>query len=139
MIDEWQAEGVGTHSVLRVPTRLPEFFAIRTDARGERQFHYWRDQAPARDLFNLPDATIDVGTMLKAHQIQCAADLGDKFAVSSGFGPPLTETAAKAGLFCLPGVATATEVMAARRAGLRFLKFFPAEQAGGVALLESFA
>ena len=39
-----------------MPTRLPEFFAIRTDARGERQFHYWRDQAPARNLFNLPDA-----------------------------------------------------------------------------------
>ena len=57
MINEWQAEGVGTNSVLRVPTRLPGFYAIRTDARGERQFHYWRDQAPARDLFNLPDAT----------------------------------------------------------------------------------
>ena len=54
MIDEWQAEGVGTNSVLRVG--LPGFYAIRTDARGERQFHYWRDQAPARDLFNLPDA-----------------------------------------------------------------------------------
>ena len=57
MINKWQAEGVSTNSVLRVPTRLPGFHAIRTDARGERQFHYWRDQAPARDLFNLPDAT----------------------------------------------------------------------------------
>lgn len=34
MIDEWQAEGVGTNSVLRVPTRLPGFYAIRADARG---------------------------------------------------------------------------------------------------------
>ena len=34
MIDEWQAEGVGTNSVLRVPTRLPGFYAIRVDARG---------------------------------------------------------------------------------------------------------
>ena len=34
MINEWQAEGVGTNSVLRVPTLLPGFYAIRTDARG---------------------------------------------------------------------------------------------------------
>mgnify|MGYP001184179154 FL=1 len=87
----------------------------------------------------LPDATIGVGTVLEANQIQRAADLGAKFAVSPGFDPALTEAAAKAGLFYLPGVATATEVMAARRAGLHFLKFFPAEQAGGVALLKSFA
>ncbi len=41
---------------IRSCARLPGFYAIWTDARGERQFHYWRDQAPARDLFNLPDA-----------------------------------------------------------------------------------
>ena len=104
--------------------------ALRTDAAWD---------ALSALVRALPDATIGVGTVLEAYQIQCAADLGDKFAVSSAFAPPLTETAAKAGLFYLPGVATATEVMAARRAGLRFLKFFPAEQAGGVALLKSFA
>ena len=47
----------------------------------------------------LPDATIDIGTVLKANQIQRAADLGAKFAVSPGFDPALTETTAKADLF----------------------------------------
>jgi len=88
---------------------------------------------------SLPDATIGVGTVLEPSQMRRAVDLGAKFAVSPGFDPALADTAADAGLFYLPGVATATEVMAARRAGLRFLKFFPAEQAGGIPLLKSFA
>ncbi|MED5358697.1 MAG: hypothetical protein VYD85_09825, partial [Pseudomonadota bacterium] len=130
MIDEWQAEGVGTNSVLRVPARLPGSYATRTKAT------WYALSALVRAL---PDATIDIGTVLKANQIQRAADLGAKFAVSSGFDHTLTEAAASAGLFYLPGVAIATEVMAARRAILRFLKLFPAEQAGGVAFFKRFA
>lgn len=55
MVDQWRDEGVGTDLVIRAPSRLPGLYAIRTDDRGERQFHYWRDQAPARDLPALPD------------------------------------------------------------------------------------
>lgn len=54
MVDQWRAEGVGTELVLRAKGRLPGLYAIRTDEQGERQFYYWRDQAPARDLFELP-------------------------------------------------------------------------------------
>ena len=68
----------------------------------------------------LLDATIGVGIVLETNQIQRAANLGAKFAVSSSFDPAFTEAAASAGLFYLPGVAIATKVMAARRAGLRF-------------------
>ncbi|WP_142850220.1 sugar kinase [Telmatospirillum sp. J64-1] len=50
----WEAEGIGTGHVLRVRGRLPGLYMIETDAAGERRFLYWRDQAPARDLFALP-------------------------------------------------------------------------------------
>ena len=49
------AEGVATDLVLRVPGRLPGLYVVDADPAGKRQFHYWRDQAPARDLFELPD------------------------------------------------------------------------------------
>ena len=55
MIAAWAAEGVGTDSVLRVPGRLPGLYLIQTDARGERRFSHWRDAAPVRDLFRLPE------------------------------------------------------------------------------------
>ena len=54
MIAAWAAEGVGTGHVLRVPNRLPGLYLIETDASGERRFLYWRDRAPARELFALP-------------------------------------------------------------------------------------
>jgi 2-dehydro-3-deoxygluconokinase len=50
MIDAWGAEGIGTRFVGRAPGRLPGLYAIRTDARGERRFYYWRDRSPAREL-----------------------------------------------------------------------------------------
>ncbi len=49
------AEGVKTEPVLRVPGRLPGLYLIETDTAGERQFFYWRETAPARDLFELAD------------------------------------------------------------------------------------
>ncbi|NKB59628.1 MAG: bifunctional 4-hydroxy-2-oxoglutarate aldolase/2-dehydro-3-deoxy-phosphogluconate aldolase [Alphaproteobacteria bacterium] len=86
-----------------------------------------------------PDATVGVGTVLEPEQMVRAKTAGARFAVSPGFDPSLAESAQAEGLFYLPGVATASEVMAARRAGFRFLKFFPAEAAGGRAMLQSFA
>lgn len=55
MIDAWRAEGVGVAEVRRLPARLPGLYLIETDERGERRFSYWRDRAPARELFALPD------------------------------------------------------------------------------------
>lgn len=86
-----------------------------------------------------PEATVGVGTVLEAEQLSRAKAAGATFAVSPGFDPLLAEAAQAEGLFYLPGVATASEVMQARRAGFRFLKFFPAEAAGGRAMLQSFA
>jgi 2-dehydro-3-deoxygluconokinase len=49
------AEGVKTDLILRVPGRLPGLYMIETDPKGERRFRYWRGEAPARELFELPD------------------------------------------------------------------------------------
>lgn len=56
MLAGWREEGVGTGHVLRVPGRLPGLYMIETSPDGERRFLYWRDAAPARDLFVLPDS-----------------------------------------------------------------------------------
>lgn len=55
MLAGWRAEGVGTELVLRLPGRVPGLYLIRRDARGERSFFYWRGEAPARQLFELPE------------------------------------------------------------------------------------
>ncbi len=49
------AEGVSRHLVLRAPGRVPGLCLIENGPAGERSFRYWRDGAPARDLFELPD------------------------------------------------------------------------------------
>jgi 2-dehydro-3-deoxygluconokinase len=51
MIAAWREEGLGVDQVQRVPGAVPGLYMIRTDAAGERSFHYWRDQAPARQMF----------------------------------------------------------------------------------------
>jgi 2-dehydro-3-deoxygluconokinase len=55
MIAGWQAEGVGTAKVARLPGKLPGLYLIMTDANGERRFFHWRESAAARDLLDLPD------------------------------------------------------------------------------------
>jgi 2-dehydro-3-deoxygluconokinase len=49
------AEGVGRHLMLRAPGRQPGLYLVDADATGTRHIHYWREGAPARDLFELPD------------------------------------------------------------------------------------
>ena len=50
MLAAWQREGIATDLVARLPGRLPGLYVIRTDAAGERSFHYWRSAAAAREL-----------------------------------------------------------------------------------------
>jgi len=81
-------------------------------------------------------AIVGAGTVLNAKDLDRAAEAGARFAVSPGLGEGM---AAGGPVPLLPGVATATEVMAAITAGFGYLKFFPAVPAGGVAMLKSFA
>ncbi|KAB2851337.1 MAG: sugar kinase, partial [Hyphomicrobiaceae bacterium] len=56
MIAAWRKEGVGVSLVARNMGRLPGLYLIQTDANAERRFSYWRDRAPAREIFSGPDA-----------------------------------------------------------------------------------
>lgn len=86
----------------------------------------------------VPEMTVGIGTLLDRAQITAAVDAGAEFAVSPGFDPDMVTFVAEAGIGYLPGVQTTSEVMAARRAGLDTLKFFPAKAAGGVYALQQF-
>ena len=59
MIDRWQAEGLGTDLVRRLPGKLPGLYLIDVDDQGERRFSYWRDQAAARDHFDTPSTPLE--------------------------------------------------------------------------------
>jgi 2-dehydro-3-deoxyphosphogluconate aldolase/(4S)-4-hydroxy-2-oxoglutarate aldolase len=85
----------------------------------------------------LPEAVLGAGTVRSAADAQAALDAGSRFAVSPGYTTDLGAACRRIGLPLLPGVATASEVMAASADGLGFLKFFPAQQAGGLAMLKA--
>lgn len=87
----------------------------------------------------LPDAIIGAGTVLDPAQYDAATRAGAKFVVSPGATPRLLAAAAANGVPFLPGVHTASELMAGLDAGLDTFKFFPAVPAGGVAMLQAFA
>ena len=87
----------------------------------------------------LPEAWVGAGTVRSPADAQAALDAGSRFAVSPGYSATLGQACRQIGLPLLPGVATASEVMAASADGLSFLKFFPAVQAGGLAMLKALA
>nr|WP_217343839.1 bifunctional 4-hydroxy-2-oxoglutarate aldolase/2-dehydro-3-deoxy-phosphogluconate aldolase [Noviherbaspirillum sp. L7-7A]MBV0877924.1 bifunctional 4-hydroxy-2-oxoglutarate aldolase/2-dehydro-3-deoxy-phosphogluconate aldolase [Noviherbaspirillum sp. L7-7A] len=87
----------------------------------------------------VPDAIVGVGTLAQPSEFAAARDAGAVFGVSPGLTPALIEAARSSGLPLLPGVMTPSEVMAAREAGFRQLKLFPAMQAGGVGMLNALA
>lgn len=75
--------------------------------------------------------------MLTAADVDLAADAGAKFIVSPGFGTDVVTRCLERGVTAIPGVATASELQAAVAAGLRHVKFFPAEQAVGLPVLSA--
>ncbi|MDP3273719.1 MAG: bifunctional 4-hydroxy-2-oxoglutarate aldolase/2-dehydro-3-deoxy-phosphogluconate aldolase [Deltaproteobacteria bacterium] len=85
----------------------------------------------------IPSAIVGAGTVRNAEDARLAKQAGSAFVVSPGFSPSLVAACASLQMPLLPGVATASEVMAAHEAGLRFLKFFPAKNAGGPAMLQA--
>lgn len=84
-------------------------------------------------------ATVGAGTVLSAAQASSAIEAGAQFLVSPGATPALLDAAERLDIPFLPGVATASEAMACSERGYRFLKFFPAEQSGGIATLKALA
>jgi 2-dehydro-3-deoxyphosphogluconate aldolase/(4S)-4-hydroxy-2-oxoglutarate aldolase len=92
-----------------------------------------------RAMTQVEGAIVGVGTLTQPEEFAAARDAGAVFGVSPGLTPTLIEAAKKSGLPLLPGVMTPSEVMAAREAGFRQLKLFPAVPAGGVGMLSSIA
>jgi len=88
---------------------------------------------------SVPDAIVGVGTLTSTEEFTASRDAGAVFGVSPGLTPALIEAAKRSGLPLLPGVMTPSEVMAAREAGFRQLKLFPAVPAGGVGMLNGIA
>ncbi len=87
----------------------------------------------------VPQAIVGAGTLRSAADARAARDAGSRFGVSPGYSAALGAACRQAGLPLLPGVATASEVMAALADGIRFLKFFPAAAAGGIPMLKALA
>ena len=85
----------------------------------------------------VPDAVLGVGTLTLPDEFTAARDAGAVFGVSPGLTEALIAAARSSGLPLLPGVMTPSEVMAAREAGFRQLKLFPAVPAGGVGMLNA--
>jgi len=86
---------------------------------------------------SVPNAVPGVGTVTTVAELTSARAAGARFAVSPGFAQDLAKGAGDFPF--LPGIATASEAMAAQGAGLRLLKFFPAEAMGGRVTLEALA
>jgi len=84
-----------------------------------------------------PSLIVGMGTIRTAQDVASSLVAGADFLVSPGAPPALLDALAQAPIPSLPGVATASEAMAAADAGFRALKFFPAEPAGGAAYLKS--
>jgi 2-dehydro-3-deoxyphosphogluconate aldolase/(4S)-4-hydroxy-2-oxoglutarate aldolase len=84
-----------------------------------------------------PDLLVGAGTVLDASQAEHAARAGARFIVSPGFDEEVVRRCQELSVPVVPGAATATEIQRARRAGLRVVKFFPAETLGGVHALDA--
>ncbi|MCP5280705.1 MAG: bifunctional 4-hydroxy-2-oxoglutarate aldolase/2-dehydro-3-deoxy-phosphogluconate aldolase [Rhodoferax sp.] len=93
-------------------------------------------EAIARDV---PEAVLGAGTLRSAADARAAADAGARFAVSPGYTPALGQACRDLQLPLLPGVATGSEIMMCQEDGLTELKFFPAMQAGGAAMLKAWS
>jgi 2-dehydro-3-deoxyphosphogluconate aldolase/(4S)-4-hydroxy-2-oxoglutarate aldolase len=85
----------------------------------------------------VPEAIVGAGTVCNARDVDLCLEAGARFAVSPGYTTQLGVSCRERGLPLLPGVATASEIMQAQHDGYTDLKFFPALQAGGVAMLKA--
>ena len=86
-----------------------------------------------------PDMLVGAGTVLTIEQVDKAVAAGAKFIVSPGFDPEIVDYCIEKEIPVLPGVVTPSEAIQAVKRGLEVVKFFPAEQYGGVATIKALA
>jgi 2-dehydro-3-deoxyphosphogluconate aldolase/(4S)-4-hydroxy-2-oxoglutarate aldolase len=90
-------------------------------------------------IASVPDAVVGIGTILNADDLVRAEAIGAIFGISPGATPDLLKAAAASALPFAPGIATASELMLALSHGFNLVKFFPAEQSGGIKALRALA
>ncbi len=88
---------------------------------------------------DVPEAVVGAGTVCNATEARAAQAAGARFTVSPGYTSLLGQACRALSLPLLPGVASASEMMRAQDDGYTALKFFPAAQAGGIAMLKALA
>ena len=86
-----------------------------------------------------PEMLLGAGTVLTTEQVDRAVAAGAKFIVSPGFDPEIVDYCIEKGILILPGCITPSEIAQAVKRGLSVVKFFPAEQFGGVATIKALA
>lgn len=86
-----------------------------------------------------PDMLVGAGTVLTTEQVDRAVAAGAKFIVSPGFDPEIVDYCLEKKIPVFPGCISPSEVAQAVKRGLKVVKFFPAEQAGGLAMLKAMA
>ena len=86
-----------------------------------------------------PDMLVGAGTVTATSQIDALIEAGGDFIVSPGFDPELVAYAQEKGIAVYPGCTTASEYHQALKFGLEVIKFFPAEQSGGLAKIKALA
>jgi 2-dehydro-3-deoxyphosphogluconate aldolase/(4S)-4-hydroxy-2-oxoglutarate aldolase len=92
-----------------------------------------------RAMSDVQGAVVGAGTVLNAADVDRAADAGAQFLVSPGLTPGVVQAAQARGIPLLPGTANSSDLMRGLEMGLTHFKFFPAQQAGGAAMLKAFA
>ncbi|MBQ8646649.1 MAG: bifunctional 4-hydroxy-2-oxoglutarate aldolase/2-dehydro-3-deoxy-phosphogluconate aldolase [Oscillospiraceae bacterium] len=97
------------------------------------------EEAIRRIVAEVPEMLVGAGTVLTKEQADRAIAAGVKFIVSPGFNPEITRYVIDKGMLMMPGTATPGEMEQAMSMGLDVVKFFPAEQNGGVAKLKAVA
>lgn len=86
-----------------------------------------------------PEMLVGAGTVLTVDQVNRAVAAGAKFIVSPGFDPEIVDYCLEKGIPVFPGCITPSEVAQAAKRGMEVIKFFPAEQAGGVDRIKAMA
>lgn len=86
-----------------------------------------------------PDMLVGAGTVLTTEQVDCAVAAGAKFIVSPGLNPRIVKYCVERGIPITPGCSTASDIEQALENGLEVVKFFPAEPAGGLRMIQALA
>jgi 2-dehydro-3-deoxyphosphogluconate aldolase/(4S)-4-hydroxy-2-oxoglutarate aldolase len=95
------------------------------------------EEAMRRIHDEVPNILLGAGAVLKTEQVDKAISAGAKFVVSPGFNPKVVSYCLEKGMPIAPGCASPTDIEMALEMGLEAVKFFPAEQAGGLEYIKA--